>query len=81
MESRKADLFLTYCTNALLAQKEVPSLQIVRIPAMLNVGADYGMIVLEDAPAAATDLARFILGGKAQAILARHGFGHGEQGK
>jgi len=81
METRKADLFLTYCTNALLAQKEMPSVQIVHVQAALNVGADYGMIVPKDAPAAAADLARFILGGDAQAILTKHGFGYGEQGK
>jgi ABC-type molybdate transport system substrate-binding protein len=81
METGRADLFLTYCTNTLLAQKEVPSLRIIQIPAELNVGADYGMIVLKDAPAAAADLARFILGGDAQAILTKHGFGYGEQGK
>jgi molybdate transport system substrate-binding protein len=78
MEAGKADLFLTYCTNAVLAKAEVPSLQIVQIPSQLNVGADYGMIVLKDAPAPAADLARFILGEGGQAILVRHGFGHGD---
>ena len=38
MESGKADVFLTYCTNAILARKEVASLQIVQIPPELNVG-------------------------------------------
>ena len=33
MESGKADVFLTYCTNAVLARKEVASLQIVADPA------------------------------------------------
>jgi molybdate transport system substrate-binding protein len=75
LDTGKADLFLTYCTNALLAQKEVRSLQVVQIPDELNVGAGYGMIVLKNAPAPATDLARFILGDAGQAILARHGFG------
>jgi molybdate transport system substrate-binding protein len=78
METGRADLFLTYCTNALLARKEVPSLQIIQIPAELNVGADYGIIVLKDAPAPAHDFARFVLGAPGQAILAQHGFGHGD---
>jgi molybdenum ABC transporter molybdate-binding protein len=77
MASGKADVFLTYCTNAVLAQKEVPSLQIVQIPAELNVGAEYGMIVLKDAPMPATLLAHFILGEEGQAILLKHGFGRG----
>jgi hypothetical protein len=34
----------------------------------LSVGADYGLIVLKDAPASATVLATFILGDAGQAI-------------
>jgi molybdate transport system substrate-binding protein len=56
----------------------VPALQIVQIPPELAVGADYGMIVLKNAPAAAADLARFILGNDGQAILVKHGFGRGD---
>jgi molybdate transport system substrate-binding protein len=74
MASGKADVFLTYCTNAILAHKEVPSLQIVQIPPELNVAADYGMIALKDAPVPATLLARFILGEEGQMILVKHGF-------
>jgi molybdate transport system substrate-binding protein len=79
MASGKADLFLTYRTNAVLARKEVPSLGIVQIPGELNVAADYGLVVLRGAPPAATALARFILGGPGQAALARHGFGAGDK--
>ena len=78
MASGKADIFLTYCTNAVLAQQEVASLQIVQVPAELSVGADYGMIVLNDAPPPADALARFILGDAGQAILAKWGFGAGD---
>jgi len=77
MATGKADVFLTYCTNAILAHREVQSLQIVQIPAELNVGADYGMIVLKDAPMPATLLAHFILGEEGQTILMKHGFGRG----
>lgn len=66
MASGKADVFLTYCTNAVLAKKEVPSLQIVAIPAELNVAADYGLVVLKEAPAAATTFATFIVGDEGQ---------------
>ena len=48
----------------MLAQKDVASLQIVQIPPELNVAADYGMIVLKDAPMPATLLAHFVLGRK-----------------
>ena len=77
MASGKADVFLTYCTNAILAHKEVASLQIVQIPPELNVAADYGMIVLKDAPMPATLLVHFILGQEGQSILVKHGFGPG----
>ena len=81
MEGGKADVFLTYCTNAVLAKKELPQLQIVQIPRDLNVGADYGMVVLKEAPPAALELARFIAGADGQAILVKHGFGPGDPPK
>lgn len=74
MESGQADLFLTYCTNAVLAQREVPDLKIVAVPAELAVGASYGLIVLDGAPAEAWRLALYILSPAGQEILARYGF-------
>jgi len=74
MASDKADVFLTYCTNAVLAQREVPELQIVRIPPELAVGADYGLTVLAGAPPEADALAGFILGEEGQKTLAGYGF-------
>jgi molybdate transport system substrate-binding protein len=76
--SGKVDVFLTYCTNAILAKRELPGLQVVQVPPQLNVGADYGMIVIKNAPAAASLLAQFILGEEGQATLVRHGFGRGD---
>jgi len=77
MTSDQADIFLTYCTNALQAKTETPALSIVSIGKMLNVGADYGLIALRNGPAAAEDLVKYILAAKAQTILLRHGFGPG----
>jgi molybdate transport system substrate-binding protein len=74
MEERQADLFLTYCTNARLAQKEVPNLQIVPLPDTLAVGADYGLIVLAGDNPEAWRLASLFLSPEAQGILADHGF-------
>ena len=45
----RADIFLTYCTNALMAQKENPGQQIVPLPDNLAVGADYGLTVIAGA--------------------------------
>ncbi|GIU23288.1 ABC transporter substrate-binding protein [Shewanella schlegeliana] len=74
MENNRADVFLTYCTNAVLAQKEVTDLQIVQMPAPLAVGANYGLIVLDDAQADAWKLAMYILSEPGQTILANYGF-------
>jgi molybdenum ABC transporter molybdate-binding protein len=73
MEQRLADVFLTYCTNAVVAAREVPGLKVVAIPPALAVGADYGLVVLSERPEAAR-LALYILSPAGQAILARHGF-------
>jgi len=75
---RKADIFLTYCTNALQAKAENAALQIVTIPAALAVGADYGLTVMRDAPAQAREFADFILSRQGQAILGKHGFSPGD---
>jgi len=73
MERRQVDVFLTYCTNAIVAAREVPGLKIVSIPPTLAVGADYGLVVLSARPEAAR-FALFILSPPGQTILARHGF-------
>ena len=70
----RADIFLTYCTNAMAAQAETPGQQIVQLPDELAVGADYGMTVMADAPAAAYRFAMFILSPAGQKVLAKHGF-------
>lgn len=74
LDSDQADVFLTYCTNAVLAKKEVPALQIVQVPEALSVGADYGVIVLDGAPADAWRFAMHILSPAGQSVLAEYGF-------
>lgn len=70
----KADIFLTYCTNAVLALKEHPAQQIVQLPEPLAVSADYGLTVALSASAAAYRFALFILSAEAQEVLAAYGF-------
>ncbi|GMG83133.1 molybdate ABC transporter substrate-binding protein [Paralimibaculum aggregatum] len=77
MENDRADIFLTYCTNAVLARAEVPELRIVAIPAALSVGADYGLMVLDGAPEEAWKLAVYILSPAGQRVLAEYGFESG----
>ena len=74
----RADIFLTYCTNALVAQKENPGQQIVNLPDNLAVGADYGLTVLSSSSSAAKQFANFIMSSEGQAILMKHGFTPGK---
>jgi molybdate transport system substrate-binding protein len=75
MDEDKADVFLTYCTNAVLAQAEVPRLKIVSIPASLQVTAAYGMTMKTSAQPKAQAFATYLLSAPAQAVLAKLGFG------
>lgn len=75
MEQGQADVFLTYCTNAVAAQKELPRLKVVQVPATLQVGAAYGLTVRRGAPASAEVFAQALMAPAAQATLARYGFG------
>jgi molybdate transport system substrate-binding protein len=74
IDGGQADIFLTYCTNALQAKAENPRLQVIDVPAGLAVGADYGMTVLRWARPQAERFARYLLSKDGQAILVRHGF-------
>jgi ABC-type molybdate transport system substrate-binding protein len=69
-----ADIFLTYCTNALAAQRENPAQQVVQLPDTLAVGADYGVTIINGASAPAYQFALFMLSTEGQRTLARHGF-------
>jgi len=71
---RRADIFLTYRTNALAAIRDYPGQQIVSLPDALAVGADYGLAVMDGAPPEAYSFAAFVLSGEGQRILAAHGF-------
>lgn len=72
--SGQADIFLTYCTNAIVARSENPGQQVVALPDRLAVGADYGMTVINGASANAERFAKYILSSDGQNILAKHGF-------
>ena len=74
MEQNRADVFLTYCTNAVAARAEVPSLQVVAVPEALQVGAAYGLTVRAGASAHAQAFAQAVLQPPAQAVFRRLGF-------
>jgi molybdate transport system substrate-binding protein len=73
----KADIFLTYCTNARAAQKQNSGQQIIELPDNLSVGADYGLTVIDGAPPAAQSFANFIVSPDGETILASYGFAAG----
>jgi molybdenum ABC transporter molybdate-binding protein len=75
MDRGQADVFLTYCTNAVSAQQEVPRLKIVQVPPELQVGAAYGLTLRGDAPPAARAFVAHLLSAEGQAVLQRYGFG------
>ena len=74
MSEGRADVFLTYCTNAVLAERDTPGLRIIALPQDLSVGAEYGLTVMNGSPQDAWNLAFFILSPTAQQILAGYGF-------
>ncbi len=69
-----ADVFITYCTNVVIAQREEPTLRRIEIPEAVNVSASYGVTLLDGAPDAATQFVQFLLSPAGQGVLARHGF-------
>ena len=73
MDEGRADIFLTYCTNATSACREVPRLRLVPLPAGLQVSAVYGLSAL-GADAQAVRFARYLLSPPAQAVLGQAGF-------
>jgi molybdate transport system substrate-binding protein len=74
MEQGRADVFLTYRTNAMAAQGECTSLQVVPLPEALQVGVLYAVSCRVDAPRAAREWSDALLSAPVQQILARHGF-------
>jgi molybdenum ABC transporter molybdate-binding protein len=75
MDEGQADVFLTYCTNAVAAQKEVPRLQVVQLPSELQVGAAYALTLAISAPMNAQGFAQVLLQPPAQEVFKRFGFG------
>ena len=69
-----ADLFLTYCTNAVAVRKEVPRMNVVQMPAALQVSAAYGLTA-RSGDAAAAQFAAYLLTPEAQEVFRRFGFG------
>ena len=74
LRAGRADLFLTYRTNARTAADELPGAAVVELPPALATGADYGLTVLVRSDSAAATAAFFLLSPEGQKVLAAHGF-------
>lgn len=74
MAAGAADVFITYCTNVVIAQREEPSLTRTEVPESVNVSASYGVTLLNGAPEPAQQFVKFLLSPAGQGVLARHGF-------
>jgi molybdate transport system substrate-binding protein len=69
----KADLFLSYSSNARLLEND-PALSIVDIPDELSPNIEYGLAVRKNAPPQARQLLRFTMSESGQDILEENGF-------
>jgi len=74
MAQGAADLFITYCTNAVIAVMEEPTLRWVDVPPAIAVSASYGVALMNGASADAQAFVEHLLAPQGQAVLARHGF-------
>lgn len=74
MDEGQADIFLTYCTNAISARKEVPRLNVVAVGPALEVGAAYGLTA-RACDAAGARFAQYLLMPTAQSVFTNFGFG------
>lgn len=74
MDEGRADIFLTYCTNAIASRQEVSRLQVVAVPPALAVAADYGLSARRD-DVAALQFAQYLLSPAAQGVFIAYGFG------
>ncbi len=71
---KRADVFVTYCTNARIAQKADPRISLVKVPAAFDVATSYALGLTPDAPESAREFVRFVLSQRAQKIMAEFGF-------
>ena len=71
---RRADIFLTYWTNAVEAAREVAGARVVTIPDPPAVGASYALTVMNSARPGAERFALFTMSLHGQRVLERYGF-------
>lgn len=73
-EEDKSDVYIMYCTNAIVTRKALPQLQAVLIADDLNVRSAYGIAAHVESEQGRR-LLQFVLSAAGQVILKKHGFG------
>jgi len=73
-EAKQADVFVSYCTNAVVLARQVKGLTWERFPDALNVAAVYGIGAAKSAAGDADAFVAFATGPQGEQIFARHGF-------
>ncbi len=73
-KDRKADVFITYCTNAVDTAALIPGLTWLRFTDGINVAAVYGIGVSVNAPKEADAFVAFATGPEGRRIFDRYGF-------
>lgn len=71
---KSADLFISYCTNAVATAKSVPGLNWLRFTEELNVASAYTIGTTEAGGKAAQAFVALVQSSEGQAILERYGF-------
>jgi molybdate transport system substrate-binding protein len=74
MDEGRADVFITYCTNAVEAKQQVPALPVLELPDAINVSAVYGMALVQATAPGAQAFVDFVTGPQGQQRLRTHGF-------
>ena len=73
-QEKKAELFITYCTNAVATAKAVPGLSWVRFGSDINVAGAYTIGATASGGKSAEEFISLVLSPDGQAILERYGF-------
>ena len=72
--SGQADIFLLYCTSAMVAVREQPQQKQIALPRSLAVSADYGVAVAKNARVGAQGFVDYLLSDEGQKTFVRYGF-------
>jgi molybdate transport system substrate-binding protein len=75
LKEGKADVFVTYCTNAAEAASQVSGITWQALPDELDVAATYGIAIAANASPPAMDFLRYVQGGRARNVIVKYGFG------